>query len=87
MRSTERLLEAIDARVAELRRTLPYTAYGVVDVVDAGTTSCSVFVSGDSTASEGFFYPPRMSDITAGDHVRVVVDPRGDRYVQENLTR
>lgn len=81
-RLSQGIIQAVDTRFNQLRRAEPYTVYGVVATVDAVNRKVSVFLSGDADASAGFAYPPRMAP-EVGEMVRVVVDPRGDRYVDE----
>lgn len=79
------LIEAVDTRVHQLMRQRPYTAYGVVESVDTGSRKASVYVSGDTTESPGFSYGARQAP-EVDDLVRVVIDPRGDRWIDEVLT-
>lgn len=76
------LVSVVDTRVSQLMKMQPRTAYGVVQTVDAANFKCSVYVSGDAAPSAGFVFPPWCA-LTVGDRVRVVIDPRGDRYVDE----
>jgi microcystin-dependent protein len=79
------LIEAVDTRFDQLRRRQPYTAYGVVASVDGGSRKAAVYVSGDSTPSLGFSYGARQVP-EVDDRVRVVIDPGGDRWIDEVLT-
>jgi hypothetical protein len=79
------LVKMVDERVEQLMRAQPVTAYGVVASVDAAGGKCSVYVSGNPVASPGFSYPSGMVP-AVGHRVRVVTDPRGDRYVAYNLS-
>lgn len=80
-RLAQEVLSAADSRFDQLRRGLPYTAYGVVATVDASTRKASVYVSGDPVASAGFTYRSIEMPVV-GELVRVVIDPRGDRYIE-----
>lgn len=75
------LISVIDTRVRQILRMQPRTAYGVVASVDTANKKCSVYLSADTSASPGFSY---TSEPAVGDRVRVVIDPRGDRYVDSN---
>lgn len=59
---------------------MPHSAYGVVESVNAGTRKANVYLSGDVVPSVGFTYSER-SVPEVGNRVRVVIDPRGDRYI------
>lgn len=83
-RLSQTIIQAVDNRFEQLRRTQPYSAYGLVASVDAVNRVCSVYVSGDPVASVGFHYPIRMTP-EVGHRVRVVIDPRGDRYIAEDI--
>lgn len=74
------LLDAVDTRVKQHLAQQPRTAYGVVESVDAANAKAAVYVSGDPAASAGFAFPAHTKP-KIGDLVRVVIDPRGDRYV------
>lgn len=82
---TRQITQSVDQRFEQLRRREPYTAYGVVQSVNTVTRKVAVYLSGSPDPSAGFSYPPRMAP-AVGELVRVVVDPRGDRYVEESLT-
>ena len=80
--TAERLITAaVDARFEQLRRRQPYTAYGNVAAVSTSTLTCSVYISGEPTASLGFRYGKIIPVV--GARVRVVIDPRGDRYIDD----
>lgn len=75
------IVDVIDTRERSARDARPRTAYGVVDSVDG--VWASVRISGDSTPSSGF----RLSHpVPIGGRVRVVIDPDGDRYVDEEYS-
>ena len=78
------LVAMVDQRVAQHLRAQRRTAYGEVNTVDSVNFKASVYVSGDGFASAGFSFPPWMP-IVVGDRVRVVIDPRGDRYIDAVL--
>lgn len=78
------IVGAVDERFAQLQRSLPRTAYGVVTAVDTVNRKATVRVSGETTASGGFVFP-RLLRPAVGELVRVVIDPRGDRYVDDAL--
>lgn len=79
-----RFISVIDYRIERAlgRGTVLEITYGDVDVVN--DRYASVFIGGDTTASEGFRIPSGLR-VESGDRVRVVIDPRGDRYVEEVL--
>lgn len=79
-RISQALIEAVDTRVDQHERARPYTAYGVVASVDRTTQKASVYVSGDTVPSLGFHFPLQLYP-DVGMRVRVVIDPRGDRYI------
>lgn len=79
------ITEATDNRVDQLLRARPRTAYGVVESVDTATNKCAVYLGDDLVASAGFTYNG-LIEPTAGSRVRVVIDPRGDRYVEDVLS-
>jgi hypothetical protein len=74
----------VEERFRQLVSRMPAPAYGVVESVDAANRRCSVYVSGHATPSAGFKYGAHVPAI--GELVRVVVDPRGDRYVDEVIS-
>lgn len=74
----------VEERVRQLLAANREVAYGIVDAVDTANLKCSVFVSGSATASGGFSYAPWQQP-APGDRVRVMVDPRGDRYLDSVL--
>lgn len=76
----QELIRAVDTRIEQWMRSQPRTAYGIVQAVDTTNRKCSVYLSGDVTPSPGFTYT-RTLPPTVGELVRVVIDPRGDRYV------
>lgn len=79
-RISQALIEAVDTRVEQLLRARPYTTYGVVASVDMTTGKATVKLSGDTVASSGFRFArpwvPKVDEL-----VRVIIDPRGDRYI------
>lgn len=75
------------SRVADrqINRAIPRIRYGIVFEVDGETRKASVNLMGQNEPSAGFTYgavTPRVDDL-----VRVVIDPRGDRYVDDVLGR
>lgn len=76
----------IDRRIDAHHRRTPQTRYGIVDGdADATRRTVNVRLYGIPEPSPGFVYSgfaPRD-----GDHVRVVVDPKGDRYVDAIMGR
>lgn len=76
------LIQSIDTRVGQLDAAKPRTAYGVVESVNTATRTAAVYLSGDTTASGGFKYSGLWQPKT-GTLVRVVIDPRGDRYIED----
>lgn len=84
-RLSQQLLRAVDTRFDQLSRQRPYTAYGTVATVDTVNRKASVYVSGDAVPSAGFAYPVRMDHPAVGNRVRVVIDPRGDRFIEDVL--
>lgn len=79
-----RFINVIDYRIAKSlgRGTVVERTYGDVNAV-SGTTA-SVFIGGDINASEGFRIPSGLH-VETGDRVRVTIDPRGYRYIEEVL--
>jgi microcystin-dependent protein len=78
----QRLLRIVDEQVERALSRRPRTAYGIVASLDNTTARATVNVLGESTASAGFVYPRHMSPLV-GDVVRVVIDPRGERYIEQ----
>lgn len=78
------LIETVDTRFRQLSKMQPKTAYGIVASVTSASRTASVYVSGDAAPSIGFSYPAHLVP-TVGDRVRVVIDPRGDRYIDQVL--
>ncbi|MBA3403958.1 MAG: hypothetical protein H0U13_04595 [Gemmatimonadaceae bacterium] len=78
-RIAQMIIEAVDTRVVQLMKQRPYTAYGTVSSVDATAKKANIFISGDNIASVGFSY---SATPIVGERVRVVIDPRGDRYIE-----
>lgn len=76
------VLAAVDTRQEQLQRARPFTAYGVVSAVNTTTRMATVKVSGDASGSGGFTYPEWLRPFV-DDVVRVVIDPRGDRYIDQ----
>lgn len=76
----QQIIAAVDARFDQLMRQQPRTAYGVVATVDTANRKASVYLSGDTNPSSGFSYAYGAEPVV-GALVRVVVDPRGDRYI------
>lgn len=83
-RISQMILEAVDTRVNQRLRSQPYTAYGVVASVDLSSRKASVYVSGDAIASGGFSFGATTAP-AVGEAVRVVIDSRGDRYIDSAL--
>jgi hypothetical protein len=86
-RDTAQAIVDTMARVADrqINRAMPRTRYGVVFEVDGSARKVSVNLMGQNEPSAGFVYgavAPRE-----GDLVRVVIDPKGDRYVDDVLGR
>lgn len=76
------------ARVVDHRlgRAVPQTRYGVVfGDPDTSARTVAVRLGGSDDPSPGFVYGTQAP--LDGDLVRVVVDPKGDRYVDEVLGR
>jgi hypothetical protein len=70
----------------QIARRLPSTRYGVVfGQPDVDTRTVSVRLMGQPEPSGGFVYG--TIEPADGDRVRVVIDPRGDRYVDDVLGR
>lgn len=78
----QRLLRVVEEQVDRALSRKPYTTYGTVSTINNTTAKATVFLFGDATASNGFSYPRHMSPLV-GDMVRVVIDPRGDRYIEQ----
>lgn len=79
------VIEAVDTRFRQLQAAQPRSAYGVVASVNTTTKKCTVYLGDDTTASAGFTYNG-LIEPTVGARVRVVIDPRGDRYVEDVLS-
>lgn len=70
----------------QLGRLVPGTRYGVVfGTPDPVARTCAVRVGGSPDPSPGFVYGTQSP--VDGDRVRVVIDPKGDRYIAEVLGR
>lgn len=80
----QELIGAVDTRVKQHLAQQPRTAYGIVATVDIANHKASVYVSGDAVPSLGFSFP-RNRVPSVGARVRVVIDPRGDRYIESDL--
>jgi hypothetical protein len=86
-RDTAQAIVDTISRVADrqINRAMPRTRYGVVFEVDAQARKASVNLMGQNEPSAGFVYgavAPRV-----GDLVRIVIDPKGDRYIDDVLGR
>lgn len=79
-----RFISVIDYRIGKAlgRGTVLEITYGDVDIVTG--REVSVFIGGDTNPSDGFRVPSGLH-VVAGDRVRVAIDPRGYRYVEEVL--
>lgn len=78
------IVDLVDTRVEQILKSRPYSAYGVIDTVNTTTKTASVFLAGDSTASPGFRYALGFEP-KPGALVRVWIDPRGDRWVDQSV--
>lgn len=81
-----RIVSIIDNRIRRAlgRGTVLEHTYGEVYQVQTSAHTCSVYIGGDTNPSEGFRIPAGMR-ILGGDRVRVAIDPRGDRWVEEQI--
>lgn len=79
----QRLLRIVEEKVDRAVSRMPYTTYGIVDTVNATTRKANVFLNADTTSSAGFDYGRIEPQV--GELVRVVIDPRGDRYIESIL--
>lgn len=79
-----RFVSVIDNRIGRRlgRGTVLEITYGDVSTVSGRTAS--VLIGGDDNESQGFRIPSGLR-IEPGDRVRVAIDPRGFRYVEEVL--
>ena len=77
-----RFINVIDERIKKLlgRGTVLEITYGEVDSISG--RKCAVLIGGDTNPSGGFRIPAGLR-VQVGDRVRVVIDPRGDRWVAE----
>lgn len=77
--------ELVDRRMrAYARNELPAIKYGVVaDSPNVETRKVSVYLDGQGEPSGGFAYSGSVPVL--GDHIRVGISPRGDRYVDAIL--
>ncbi len=76
------LVSVVDERVNQILKSRTYTAYGLITAVDTIEETVSVAISGDSNPSDGFKYPDWQTP-KVDQKVRVVIDPQGDRYVDQ----
>lgn len=86
-RDTAQAIVDTMARVADrqVNRAIPRTRYGTVFEVDGSARKVSVNLMGQNEPSAGFVYGAVVPRI--GDLVRVVIDPKGDRYVDDVVGR
>jgi hypothetical protein len=83
-RLADSLVAEIEARVLKRLGTMAYLdyRYGRVHAVVGGTAS--VYLGGSATSSPGFRIPSGTT-LSPGDTVRVVIDTRGDRFVDHKF--
>jgi hypothetical protein len=86
-RDTAQAIVDTMARVADrqVNRAIPRIRYGTVFEVDGATRKVSVNLMGQNEPSAGFVYGAVVPRV--GDHVRIVIDPKGDRYVDDVIGR
>ena len=84
-RVADALIEEIEARILKRLGNMAFLTYrfGKVATIPAGGT-CSVYLGGDTYASPNFRIPSGMT-LAVNDTVRVVIDPRGDRYISDKF--
>lgn len=75
------IIEAVDTRFRQLMSQQARAVYGTIESVDLVNGKVSVYLSGDTSPSPGFRFERPFIPVV-GQLVRVVIDPRGDRYVE-----
>lgn len=81
-----RVLDALERRIpAIIRANVPRQQYGVVFSTDPTNRKAAVNLYGQDEPADGFVYGEVIP--REGDHVRVVVGLRGDRYIDAVLGR
>lgn len=83
-RDATRFVNVIDSRIDKAigRGTVLEVTYGDVQAVSGRTAA--VYIGGDTNASDGFRVPGWMT-VNVGDRVRVSIDARGYRRIEEVL--
>lgn len=83
-RVADAIIAEVERRVMRRLGSMAFLDFRYGVVASVAGNKASVYLGSDTYASPGFIIPSGMT-LAANDRVRVVIDPRGDRYVSEKF--
>lgn len=91
-RLADQIIDSVERRILARLGSMAFLEhrFGVVASTGSETinsvsyTTASVYLGGDTTASAGFRVPSGLS-LIAGDRVSVVINPAGDRWIDQKF--
>lgn len=83
-RVADAVVEEIERRVLGRLGNMAFLTYRFGKVASVAGSLASVYLGGDTYASPNFRIPAGMT-LAVNDTVRVVIDPRGDRYISDKF--